>query len=888
MTNKIANTFQRNLARGVLLVLALFLSGAAQAQTTAFTYQGKLTDNSNPANGQYDFQFKLFDTSTVGTGTQLGSTATVPTVQVTAGIFAVQLDFGVSVFPGAARYLEIAVKQTSGSTFTTLGPRQPVTSNPYSIRSLAATAADGLSVTCVGCITSSQIQTVQGSQVTGLIPVTSVPPGSDKYVQNSTSQQATTNFNISGTGAADILNATTQFNLDGNRILSSPVSDNFFAGIGAGSSNTTGTQNSFFGINAGQANTAGGGHSFFGAGAGRLNTAFCCNSFFGRDAGKSNTTGTSNSFFGDSAGENNTTGLFNSSFGHRAGRLNTTTNSNSFFGDAAGELTTGGGGGNSFFGAAAGQVNTTGGSNSFYGERAGLGSTTGGSNSFFGESAGLGNTTGNNVTVIGSRANVGVNNLDHATVIGADAIVSTSNTVVVGRNLDTVQIPGALSVSGGFGANILDAATQFNIGGNRILSNAGTNNAFAGIGAGAVNTGSENAFFGRNAGFSNTTGSNNSFFGNTAGGRNTTGGSNSFFGSFAGSFNTGDSNSFFGVSAGNFNSTGSFNAFFGKGAGNSNDTASGNSFFGTSAGFNNTTGQLNAFFGEGTGSENTSGTGNTFIGRDADFDTVGGTGDNNTLLGLNTRVVSGVSNATAIGSQAQVSQSNSLILGGISGINGGTNTNVGIGTTAPRGRLEIVGNWDGSFGAATLTGDRPTIRLSGGPPAANQQWILHLGSGVGLIPAGSLSFFNGGTSGTFSSPAMALTPTGTLAIPNLGAAGATTLCRNASNEISSCSSSLRYKTSVQPFAGGLEIINRLRPISFTWKQGETKDIGLGAEDVERVEPLLTFRNDKGEIEGVKYSQLNVVLINAVKQQQEQIEALKKLVCADHPIADLCK
>src|SRR5205814_8157591 len=117
---------------------------------------GSLTVNSNPANGPHECQCKLFDTSTVGTGPESGSTASVSAVQVSAGIFSVQLDFGVSVFPGAARYLEIAVKQTSGSTFTTLGPRQPVTSNPYSIRSLAATAADGLSVTCVGCITSSQ------------------------------------------------------------------------------------------------------------------------------------------------------------------------------------------------------------------------------------------------------------------------------------------------------------------------------------------------------------------------------------------------------------------------------------------------------------------------------------------------------------------------------------------------------------------------------------------------------------------------------------------------------------------------------------------------------------------------------------------------------------
>jgi hypothetical protein len=89
-------------------------------------------------------------------------------------------------------------------------------------------------------------------------------------------------------------------------------------------------------------------------------------------------------------------------------------------------------------------------------------------------------------------------------------------------------------------------------------------------------------------------------------------------------------------------------------------------------------------------------------------------------------------------------------------------------------------------------------------------------------------------------------------------------------QVSTCSSSLRYKTNIALFRGGLEIINRLRPISFEWKQNHLKDIGLGAEEVERVEPLLTFRNDKGEIEGVKYNQLSAVFINAFKEQQAQI------------------
>jgi len=49
-----------------------------------------------------------------------------------------------------------------------------------------------------------------------------------------------------------------------------------------------------------------------------------------------------------------------------------------------------------------------------------------------------------------------------------------------------------------------------------------------------------------------------------------------------------------------------------------------------------------------------------------------------------------------------------------------------------------------------------------------------------------------------------------------------------------------------------------------------RDLGLGAEEVAAVEPLLVTYNSKGEVEGVKYDRIAVVLLNAVKEQQEQI------------------
>ena len=116
---------------------------------------------------------------------------------------------------------------------------------------------------------------------------------------------------------------------------------------------------------------------------------------------------------------------------------------------------------------------------------------------------------------------------------------------------------------------------------------------------------------------------------------------------------------------------------------------------------------------------------------------------------------------------------------------------------------------------------------------------------------------------------------GKLQIDTLAASGSTELCLNGNNRVGPCSaSSLRYKKAVLPFAAGLSIVNRLQPIAFTWKHDGLQDLGLAAEDVAVVEPMLTFKNKEGEIEGVKYNRVNLVLINAVKEQQQQIAALR--------------
>lgn len=462
-------------------VLALLSITLVQAQTTSFSYQGRLTDGGAPANGNYDLQFALFDS--VSGGTQIGSTQTISTVAVSAGIFTVQLDFGAGAFPGANRFLEISARLTGGTSFTQLAPRQPITSTPYAIRSLNASSADS-------------------------VPVSGVPGGSGNYVQNTTSPQAASNFNISGNGI-----------IGGNVGIGTQQADSRLTVLGT-------------------------------------NLGACGPALIGW-----------------------------------------------------------------------------------------------GSPVIRGCSSALAVTTSD----VSRPLIEGINSS------GTVFLVDGTGNVGVGASTPTAKLD----------IRVNSAIIRFS----------------------GVNCGSN---------FGAIT------FGNVA------------------------------------------------------------------LGCNNY-----SLLGEGV---------NTFINRPTGGAIFFRENNNDQMV-----------------------------------IQSGGN---------------VVFNGRGEFGGL--------LKLD------------QIDSGLG--------------------------------------AGTTQLCRNAALMIATCtSSSLRYKKEIAPFSGGLSLIRRLRPISFTWKMDGSRDLGLGAEDVAKVEPLLVTHNDKGEIEGVRYDRLNVILINAVKQQQEQLErqnqqidALKKLVCRSHRRASVCR
>jgi hypothetical protein len=112
----------------------------------------------------------------------------------------------------------------------------------------------------------------------------------------------------------------------------------------------------------------------------------------------------------------------------------------------------------------------------------------------------------------------------------------------------------------------------------------------------------------------------------------------------------------------------------------------------------------------------------------------------------------------------------------------------------------------------------------------------------------------------------------------LGSTGVGPLCRTLNNTVTMCQgSSLRYKTAISPYAGGLDIVEKLKPIAFTRKHNGAHEVGFGAEDIAAVEPRLTYNDDDGAIEGVHYELLTTVLVNAVKEQQAEIGQQRALI-----------
>ncbi len=130
--------------RALLFVALTQLSlSAAPSAARPMTYQGRLDDAGSPANGMFDFVFRVYDDLNPGAPDTLFDSETVLFVEVIDGRFTTEIPFSPITFDdNGPRYLEIAVRPHNVGPFTTLLPRQQVTAAPYAYHADIASDLD--------------------------------------------------------------------------------------------------------------------------------------------------------------------------------------------------------------------------------------------------------------------------------------------------------------------------------------------------------------------------------------------------------------------------------------------------------------------------------------------------------------------------------------------------------------------------------------------------------------------------------------------------------------------------------------------------------------------------------------------------------------------------
>jgi hypothetical protein len=288
---------------------------------------------------------------------------------------------------------------------------------------------------------------------------------------------------------------------------------------------------------------------------------------------------------------------------------------------------------------------------------------------------------------------------------------------------------------------------------------------------------------------------------------------------------TGYENTASGYGALRLNTTGYLNTAAGVGALELNTSGSQNMAIGGEALQNNTTGSLNTATGVATLPSNTTGSDNTAEGWSALKQNT--TGDNNTASGYGALGFNSTGGAdTAFGMLAlyyNVTGNNNTALGWFAGPdikspNLFNSTAIGYGAVVSQSNALVLGSPGVNVGIGTATPSNVFTIAKGAGQAISDGWSVY--------------------------------------------------------------SSRRWKTNIHTLGGALEKVERLRGVSYDLMANGKHEVGVIAEEVGAVVPEVVTWNQNGkDAEGVDYSRLTALLIEATKEQQALIHEQQKQIQA---------
>ncbi len=727
-----------------------------------------------------------------------------------------------------------------------------------------------------------------GTALTAL-PFTCAPFASGGANNFNGNQNITGTLSVSGEiSSGGVVNAATGFEMGGASFIST-ANSNTVVGLDAANA-TSGSYNTAVGtsalrVNGGTDNTATGSSALYENTGGSWNTAD------GAQALRANTSGTDNTAVGQAALQDNDTGNGNTAIGVQA---LLTTNQDDTNGD--GSYNTGAG----YF---ALNSNIYGNYNSAFGAWAGYevepaAANSGGSyNSAFGAYAGPDQSTQDltNSTAIGAYADVRESN---ALVLGSIKGVNSApasasvgiGTPTPGATLDVEAPSGAAAPTINFGSTTNPAQLTVNGTANFTgLVTFASGQTFPGAGGGSVAAGT-----GLSSSSSNgvLTLNNSGILGLTGGvGVLVTSGQTPVITlntSLVPLLNTTSNGSL--TVSGNLSADGTVNAASFSLGGTvfaDGDAGFGNAFFGfpansstTVTGRNNTAGGFDALSSITSGSDNTA----SGINAGLALDDSNITGSWNSLFGADTVLSTGdLNNASAIGARAAVSASNAVVLGSISGVNGCASpcasVNVGIGTASPYSTLDVIGGLIHVGGTTTpATANQGAYigwnDLTGG--TGETDFVNNQGGGTG-----GFAFMNTPSEGTPRTTLMFISGGGDVGIGITSPSHILTVGQGLGNAYAdgwSTYSSRRFKTNIHPLTNALATVEQLQGVSYDLKATGKHEIGVIAEDVGKVVPeVVSYEANGKDAQGVDYSRLTALLIEAVKQQQKQIAAQRRQI-----------